>query len=48
MNARSILIIIAILVVLAIIAAAVSFMQGSGLEREVSNPTAVEEQPTLR
>ena len=42
------LIIIAILAVLAIVAGAVSFMQGSGLERDVTNPEAAEEQPTLR
>jgi flagellar basal body-associated protein FliL len=45
---RSVLIIIAIFVVLAIVALAVSFMQGSGVEREVQNPGAVEAQPTLR
>jgi hypothetical protein len=42
------LIIVAILVVLAIAVGAMSFMQGSGLERDVTNPEAVEEQPTLR
>ena len=43
-----VLIIVAILVVLAIIAGVFSFMQGAGLERDVTNPEAVEAQPTLR
>jgi hypothetical protein len=45
---RSVLIVTAIFVVLALVALAVSFMQGSGVEREVQNPEAVEAQPTLR
>ncbi|HEY0033128.1 MAG TPA: hypothetical protein VGB81_07665 [Devosia sp.] len=40
------LIIIAILVVLGLSAASISFMQGAGLERDVSNPEKVEAQPT--
>ena len=45
---KRVLIIVAILVVLAIVAAAIGFMQGTGLERDVANPEAVEQQPTLR
>lgn len=45
---KSVLIILAVFVVVGLAAAAISFMQGAGVEREVSNPEAVEAQPTLR
>jgi predicted small secreted protein len=42
---RRTLIIVAILVVLALLAAGMSSMQGAGLERDVNNPEKVEAQP---